>query len=159
MNKFEIDREHARNVLEIALKYGELKKFLCGNPYYKLETHDSMGNAIHNYQLVMQSIYDKYKEDKTSEIDKKMFDAIIDFLKTEKYEPLLFNMIHVIEYQMMAEKQKSAPFELDCIEILKELKNNIERNKERFINNKFDAWKKLEGHDQMINQHFGHKIL
>jgi len=159
MNNKEIEQKRAKEMLDIALEFGKLKDFLCGSALYRLETQDSMGNKINNYHLVMQSIYDKYNEDKSSGIDKRTFEAIIDFLKTEKYEPLLLNIINDIEYQMLAEKQGVAPFKLDCIEMLKELKNNIERNKERFKDARFDTWKKLEDHDQIINQNYGHRIL
>lgn len=154
----EIYKEHAMDILDLALEFDKLDMFLVGGDVYRLSDFNTPV-IQHDSYLVMQAVYDKYNQNPELELDKKVYEAIIKLLETEKYEPFIINIISDIEYQLMSEQQKTAPFELNCIEILKKLRENIERNKERFKSGSTNMWGRLENHDKIINTHYGHKIL
>jgi hypothetical protein len=58
---------------------------------------------------------------------------------------------------MNSEKQRTSPFNLDLQTLLEELKNNIQRNYERYKS--FEITEDLENYDQRIEKNYGRHIL
>ena len=151
---------YSEKLLNLALKTNKLKNYLVGEGIFDLKMETKGGLKINNYFLVMEAIYKKYKEKKQEEIDKKVYDAMLKILKTTTNEMDVYSLMLMIEYQMYSEKVKYAPFELDNNELLKELKNNIERNKEIYMQSQSISWSKFEEHNQILETKFGcNKIL
>ena len=50
----------ALKLLNIALKYDVLYKYLGGSTLYSVKTRDTMGNKVQATGVVMEAIYEKY---------------------------------------------------------------------------------------------------
>lgn len=157
-------KELAKNYLDIALKYDEFKDFLLGSPIYELKVKDSYGNDVYSAMHVMEAIYDKYRENTVPNLDKLTYETMIEELKNYKYLPSILNIIENIEYQITAENTGKAPFEMNCVGLLEEFKNHIERNKSVYQLPIPDIgengyWPSLENHNAIIEQISGKKII
>ena len=86
-----------------------------------------------NPYACLKAIHEKYKSDPNSDIDKKFHDAILNnFQKLNNKTPFLQNVLEVLIYQLICEKRKIAPFEIEKIDLLNEFKENLIRNKEYY---------------------------
>ena len=71
-------------------------------------------------------------------------------------------MLSDIEYQMNAQKNKTAAFDLDCLKLLTEIRKNLEKNKSFYqssIEVSQGIWKDIQNHNVTIEQITGHKVL
>ena len=67
-------KELAEKLLDIALKYDELDKFITSYPGYELYVNDGMGNKVNSVDAMMIAIYKKYSTD--NRISNKLYEAI-----------------------------------------------------------------------------------
>ena len=157
-------KELANQYLEISLKYNDLGSFLIGSPECELTLRDPNGEKVFSAMHVMEAIYDKYRENPNSGIDKQVFDSMIKELREEVLAKYILNLLEDIEYQLYCEKNNIAPFKLDCASLLKEVSENLMRNKDRFQKpvpaypGYRGAWGEFVAHDKRVED-YGHKIL
>ena len=162
-SKLIADSELANKYLDIALKYEKFGEFLGGIPIFELTTIGPMGERIFSVAHVVGAVYDKYKEEPESNLDKKMYEEIKRILETSPYERFVLHLLEVIEYQMDCEKKKIAPFKIDCVDLLKDVKDNINRNKIRYtkksdLYGENGIWPSLEMHNTRLSS-YGHRIM
>ena len=124
--------KYAKGILELAIREKELDQFLIGRSVYSLELSDGYGGKVQSATKVMETIYSKFRETKDIKFAEDVYNAMVKVLRNEFYEPYIENLLHDIEYQLYAEKNNLAPFKMDCEFLLKELRNTLERNKERY---------------------------
>ncbi len=128
MNNYLYVKELAEKLLDIALKYDELDKFITGYPGYEVTVNDGIGNKVNSIDAIMQSIYKKYGEN--SSITEHLYTAIAVRINSTKNGETLLYLIDMIKYQMREEKANTAPFKINCIELLDLVKENIIRNRD-----------------------------
>lgn len=152
-------RVYAEKMLDLAIKHNKIESYVSGEPPLKITAVTEDGKKINNSMLVMKCIYKKHLKNKELELDKKVYDAMMKVLKTRNHEDLVLNVLRNIEYHIFLQNEGVAPFEMDCAELLKEAKNNIIRNKNRFENDKYGMWTDLENINEAFENNYGHKIL
>ena len=157
-------KELAKKYLDIALKCNNFKRFFVGSPLYELTVKDSYGNDVFSSMHVMEAIYDKYREDPSCNIDKMTYETIINELRNSRYGEQILKIFENIIYQISAQKNKTAPFNFDCVELLEEMKMNLSRNEDFYkspdVNLKpHGIWPEVEMYDARIQKIIGRKIL
>ena len=150
--------------MDIALKKNGLEDFLTGFCLYELTVKDSYGNDVFSAMHVMEAIYDKYREDPNCNIDKMTYNIMINLLKNKRSRMTILNIFDDITYQINAQKNKTAPFNFNCEELLYEMKSNLIRNKDFYklsdgVNKPNGIWPEIEMYDARIEQTIGRKIL
>lgn len=120
----------AVKLLDVAIKYNDLRVFLIGGPGYELNAPNGYGVSEQNTTLAMQAIYKKYATDPT--IKDKLQAEILDYLNFSKNGSVIVRLLDIIKYQMSSEKVGTAPFKLECEKLLVAAKENIIRNKELY---------------------------
>ena len=130
-NNLDLLNELADEELKIALEYNGFNYFVIGRYPFKLEVVDSYGKKVHSTELVMKSIYREYNRNKNEELPKKLYDALNYYMSCKGTESIDRALSAVI-YQMLAEKEKRAPFHLECKELLNSLRNNLKENKKLY---------------------------
>lgn len=156
--------ELARKYLDIALRNNSFREFLLGFSLYELNVKDSQGNNVFSAMHVMEAIYDKYKSDPNSGIEKLTYETMLNELKTNRFSKAILNLFEDITYQISAQKNQTAPFNLDCLTLLEEAKENLKRN-ELFYkypqgeNKPNGIWPELEMYNNRIEQTIGRKIM
>lgn len=130
-NNLDLLNELADEELKIAIEYNGLDDFIIGEYPFKLEVVDSYGKKVHSTELVMESIYREYNRNKNEEFPKKLYDALNDYMSS-KLTKYIDSALTVVIYQMLAEKEKRAPFHLECKELLNSLRNNLKKNEKLF---------------------------
>lgn len=164
MGKLKANRELAKKYLDVALATNEFREFLLGFSLYELTVTDSYGNEVFSAMHVMEAIYDKYREKPNSGIDKLTYETIIKELKTSRFNKAILNIFEDITYQMDAQKNGTAPFNLDCGNLLEEAKENLKRNEAFYKYPQGESkpngiWPQIEMYNARIEQTIGHKIL
>ena len=164
MENYEIKKEISRTLLEYALKNRHLIQYICNNGIYR--TYSEKEEKINGYptQLIMQTIYQKYLESPELNLDKLMYEDIKRMLEITYNGRMLVNLLNIIEYQLMEEKDLKAPFKIDCENLLRKMAENIKNNKERYIatginENNEGYYSDFKAHDDYLNFHYGQKIL
>ncbi len=164
MDNLIANKDLAKAYLEISLKYNQLGSFLTGSPECELTLRDPNGEKVFSAMHVMEAIYDKYRENPNSGIDKQVFDSMIKELKEEVLAKYILNLLEDIEYQLYCEENNIAPFKLDCAGLLKEVSENLVRNKQRFrtpvqsYSGCRSVWGEFVAHDERVGD-YGYKIL
>lgn len=149
---------YALKLLNLAIETDSLEDFVVGNGIFSLKTKLEKGTEVNNFFVVLQIIYMKYKSDKSLELDKKLYDAIFNILNKTDNETDILTLLMMIEYQIHSEKTKFAPFELNCVCLLEELKKNLQRNRNKYIQSQKVKWILFEQHNRVLETK-GHKIL
>lgn len=156
------NKELASKFLDIALKYDEFQRFLTGSLAYELTVKDPYGNDVFSAMHVMEAIYDKHKKEPNLKLDELTYNSMINTLRTRRNSSDILNILSDIEYHMNAEKSKTAAFNVDCLNLLVEIRENIERNKDFYKSSvEIDEgiWNQIQMHDVTIEQITGHKVL
>lgn len=155
--------ELATKFLDICRKYEDqkpevYKKFFLGVKTYAILTVDpTTGRPMHNTWAVMQATYDDYRKNPDKRIDLKLSEVLHDTLKNETISAYLRSAMEELMYQMHCEKSGEAPFTLDCLNMLHDLRENILKNKEKLELN--DMMKEIEGYDATLQQHYDQSVL
>ena len=155
--------ERATDRIELARKYENqfpdaYERFFLGKKTFAILTVDpTTGRPRHNTWPVMQATYDDYRKNPDKRIDLKLSEVLHDTLKNETISAYLRSAIEELMFQMHCEKDGFAPFKLDCLNMLHELKDNIIRNKDKFELN--DMMKEIEGYNATLKEHYNQNIL
>lgn len=160
-NNYKYVKELAEDLLDIALKYDELKKYILTYPGYEVYVNDGNGNKVDSKDAKMQAIYKKYSMDVN--ISKKLFDALDFNISITKNGKFLLEILEIIKYQMLGQEQKTVPFQIDCVLLLQKVKNNIMQNKNIYEKSS-NSYPKgfmpdFKIQDQNLEASYGHKIL
>lgn len=164
MSNLKADMELADKFLEVALKYNELKEFLTGDLTYELKVKDPNGNSVFSAMHIMEAIYNKHRKNPELGLDKKTYDCMVYVLDNRRNSREILAIFSDIEYQMNSQKNGTAAFNVDCLELLNKMKSNIDRNKLRYqISEEKEhpngIWPEIEMHNITLEQITGHKIL
>lgn len=160
-NNYKVTKELAEKLLDIALKYDELDKFIIGYPGYELYVNDGMGQKINSVDAMMKAIYKRYLSDNS--ISDKLYVAIESRVNSTKNGITLLHLLDIIQYQMRSEKQNVSPFDIDCAMLLQCVKNNIVQNKavysRGFKDHKEGFIDEFKNFNQTLETNYGHRIL
>ncbi len=156
----------AKAYLNTALKYGELEYFLEGLEPYILYVKDPYGNDVFSAMHVMEAIYNKHRSDPSLKLDELTANTIAQELEKTRYEKSILNLMEDILYQVNAQKKGTAAFNLDCVDLLNELRENIKRNEPFYRyplrlkdGSMSNTWAKLEDYNKRMYQETGTEIL
>ncbi len=147
--------DFAYKLLDIALLHDKLEQFLLSYSLYGIYSEKEIEEKGFPTQLIMESIYRKFRENPDMKIDQKVFQIFHDRFMSSKAGNYILPMIKELEYQLMCERNKTAPFKLDCKTLLEGLSQNIKTNKSYFENRMVD----FEIHNDYLNAHYGHKFM
>jgi len=162
MSNLIANKELASEYLDIALENNEFQKFLTGNLAYELVVKDSYGKNVFSAMHVMEAIYDKHKQNPNLRLDGLTFNTMVNVLRTRRNASDILNILSDIEYQMNAEKNNTAAFNVNCLNLLVEIRQNLERNKEFYqssIEVNQGIWNEIQLHNMTLEQITGHKVL
>lgn len=164
MSEILASQELASGYLNIALENNMLLDFLVGRPLFELKVKDGYGNTTFSSMHVMEAIYDKYREDANLMLDKKVYEEFLNELKVSKFPKDIFNITEDILYHINSEKTGTAPFSMDCITLLEELKNNLSRNKAFYTysneqHNIKSVWPQIEDYNDRVFNSSGKRII
>ena len=152
----------AEKKLEICGKYEQenpdiYRRLIIGESTFAIRRPTSDGKFKQCSWAIMEAIYNKKRKFPNSNIDQILYKILLTEFKIETSPIFLKNCIDCLLYQMNSEKQRTSPFNLDLQTLLEELKNNIQRNYERYKN--FEITEDLENYDQRIEKNCGRHIL
>ena len=158
------NKELIKNLLKIAIKDNDFVNFVMMMPNYCIETRDLNGFVKPNRNYTMQAIYEYYNETPKSRMYELLYNTLIYISKEYKGEKAIETVIETIQYQLDSEKNNLAPFKIDCQSILNELRLNLLKNKEMYLQQKksFDYvpfWNNIENYNIVLQENYGHKIL
>lgn len=164
MSNLIADKELASKYLDVALEYGELKEFLTGDLDYELTLRDTYGNKVFSAMHVMEAIYDKHRLNPNLKLDEKTYNTMVLVLETRRNSRDILAIFSDIEYQLNAQKNGTAAFSINGIEILEKMKDNVFRNKNRYQKSEEKEhpngiWPEIQQHNVTVEQITGHKIL
>lgn len=154
--------ELAEKKLGICEKYEQenpdiYRRLIIGDSTFSIRRPTSDGNFEQCSWAIMEALYNKKRNFPNSNIDQILYKALLTEFKNEISPLFLKNCIDCLLYQMNSEKQRTSPFNLDLQTLLEELKNNIQRNYERYKG--FEIIEDLENYDQRIEKNCGRHIL
>lgn len=138
MNLFENKEKHIMavekeylNTLKMCMESNGLKHFIIGNMGPNINI---LGQSEFNYDIAVRAIYYYYYDLKNIDICNKLNDAI-NILTNPKSISFssMYRLIRFCEAHLYYEKNGKAPFKLNMANILLKLKNNLELNKEYYL--------------------------
>ena len=152
----------AERKLEICGKYEQenpdiYRRLIIGESTFAIRRPTSGGKFEQCSWAVMEAIYNTKMKCPISNIDQILYEVLLTEFQNEISPLFLKNCIDCLLYQMNSEKQRTSPFHLDIQTLLDELKNNIQRNYERY--KVFEIIEDLENYDQRIAKNCGRHIL
>lgn len=126
------DKQYIDEILDLAIKNNKIPFFLAGIGEYKIESRDGQyGAIVTDYAAIMQALYRKYQqnqEQKFLENVEKSFEFACSNIKSEALITVLLD----INYHLLLEKEKKAPFALNYSKLLKLIKENLMENKQLY---------------------------
>ena len=124
-------KQLAKKFIAIELQYGgDIKDLLGGKLTFCIGVPSENGEIEHSTWAVMEAIYEYYKEHPEVKIDEIMYKSLEEDFSERQYPKHILNEIKMVQYQMMCEKQGTAPFKLDCIKLLNIAAENILEHKD-----------------------------
>lgn len=165
MSYYELNKEHAKKLLNIAIKNNNILDFVLCRGLYQILPPETIKQNGFPVQIIMQSIYETYEEQPETKLDSKFFEEVKNYMLGGKTGGIyVIRLLYDIEYQLEAEKDKKAPFHINCNELLKLISDCIKKNKEKFesydpVHLARGLMPEFEEHDDYLDRHFGHKIL
>ena len=147
----------ALDYIEVCIKYNDknLNPMLTGS--FSIDTYNANGEVEQSIWAVMEGIYDYYREHPTADVVEMVnnsFESVFDNLRHPRH---IINVIKCIEYQMMCEKQGTAPFKINCMKLLNEAADYILKNKERY--QMMGYYDQFEAMDKDIQNNYGGRII
>lgn len=127
---------------------------LNGVMKYKLELKPGAG---HNYGMILDAIYDYYRNDPTSQIDQMLFNTLIYEANNFGTFPILNIIMNYVYLQLRNEKNYSAPFKLNIHEILNCVKKQLTTYEKFKDDPRTATW--LEETDRIFQERYHYKML
>lgn len=133
-NLYTSKMELSMELLEIALEYNCFDRYVMGYPGYVVEMNNPDGTKSMDVQCTVETIYNYYKDHLDQNIDKDFNDTLLKVANKCFDIESLINVLDVTRYHMISEKNGFAPFSIDGLKVLEDMKVQVEKNKEHFIN-------------------------
>ena len=155
-------KQYSEEKLALSLKYNAFDMYVLGVTPYGVKIKNVEGQEEECIFAKMEAIYKCYNEDKELEIDKKLYEVLLEYAPKVKGISGVITILRTIEYQIVKEKEGMSPFEMDNQKLLQELKNNLAVNKELYQSEKYqskDFWNTIEEHNNTLYENYGYKIL
>lgn len=137
--RYEYTLELGMKILDIVMRIVKrdnsieyLERFLTGNGAAAIPIRNQKGQLENDCNAVLQAIYTYYFNHPEDRIDKLTETALIEIFKTCSKIDDVIDAARIVQYHLNNEQQKTTPFKMDCIKILQEYRNNIERNKKEY---------------------------
>lgn len=164
MKFYDRSKQLSLKLLDVALKNGQLADFVAMKPAYRIESRDLNGIVGPNMYFTMEAIYDYYRSNPNSGIDKDFYNSLIFLAQSYSGELMVERVLGIIDYQLNSEKSKSAPFEIDCQSVLNVLRNTIVANKAIYEKpdverDNHSFWQSIEKYNEDFNQKYGRRVL
>lgn len=165
MNNKIITSELAEEYLKTNIKIsGDMMGFLFGSAYKLNVESDTLHPTSRS--MVMKTIYKFYEEYPNLKIKEMLTDSLTKLIEKGD-EDCIYCAFDTIAYQMIAEKNQTAPFKLDIEELLTKLKKRIiEENENLKSSKRYVASKYEDGYlgyfeeaNQEVIEKTGRKIL
>lgn len=123
---------------------GDMMAFLFGSAYKLSVESDTLHPTSRS--MVMKTIYKFYKEYPDLNIKEMLTDSLVNLIEKGD-EDCIYCAFDTIAYQMIAEKNQTAPFELDLEELLPKLRKRIiEENENLKSSRRYVASKYQDGY-------------
>ena len=158
-------KEYASKMLEMILKSKDKEEFfrayLNEGDIFTIPTADSQGNKVDSKYAKMEAIYDKYRREPNCKIDELLYNTLEKSCPIVKSSSGIVGLLRTIEYQMGAEKENRAPFQMDCQYLLGLVKINLIGNKQiydRPIYAEENFWGKMQEFDRIFRG-YGYHIM
>jgi hypothetical protein len=137
----ELAEEYLKSNIEIC---GNMMAFLCGEVYKLSVESDTLHPTSRS--MVMKTIYKFYKEYPDLNIKEMLTDSLTKLIEKGD-EDCIYSAFDTIAYQMIAEKNQTAPFELNLGELLPILRKRIiEENENLKASRRYVASKYQDGY-------------
>lgn len=162
MLNVELLEEYAYNVLKVALEYNDLRRYILGFPPYSIEIQDESGNNSECIFAKMEAVYQYSKENPTAEIGEQLYKLLKSLTVIIRSVDAFLNVLRVVEYQIVAEQEKRAPFKMNYEELLENIRNNLAINKDLYFTAPYAEkhfMSTIQQHDEMLSRNYGYKIL
>ena len=158
----ELLKKHADSVLNFALENNCFEKFVIGNPMWSVKIKNQEGEYEDCIYAKMEAIYKYHKQNPSSRIDKKFYTILKEYTPIVKGDEAFITILRTIEYQVVAEAENTAPFKIDNVQLLNNLKNNLLINQNLYRSPNYEQknfWSKIEQCNETLSSNYGHKIL
>ena len=162
MLNVELLEEYAYNVLKVALNNNDLRRFILGFPPYSIEIQDDSGNNSECIFAKMEAVYQYSKENPTAEIGEQLHELLKTLTVIVRSVDAFINVLRVVEYQIVAEQEKRAPFKMNYEELLENIKNNLAANKVIYTSEiyvQYNFMGTIQQHNEMLSRNYGYSIL
>ena len=125
-----------RKSLLLAIKRNELDDFLVGRGVYSFGFNPyKPGNSMLDLDNAMAEIYKYYIDEPNERIDLLLEKTLLEWL-TWKSGIGVYAVFLVLSYQLIMEKLKKSPFNINKKEVMGELRTNALRYKDKLKNRK-----------------------
>lgn len=158
----ELIKKHADSMLKFALENNNFEKFVLGNPMWSVKIKNADSEYEDCIYAKMEAIYKYYRENPNFEIDKKLYMILNQYTNIVKGDEAFLTILKTIEYQIVAEAEKRAPFVLENEQLLNNLKKNLLNNQTLYRSQPYDEkkfWNTIEQYNESLSSNYGHKIL
>jgi len=153
-------RKKASVIVEESVKSyleGKTMKFLLmimGAMHYGIKANPE---AMHNYNIILEEIYNYYRNHPNIPVDKMLFSSLNKFASIVSDTEDSNLCMGYIFSQLENEKKNIAPFNLDVKTIIDSLKNRIATLPKLSNNPEINFW--LEETDKILREKYGYMIL
>ena len=162
MMNMEALKQLANSLLNRAFRYDEFDRYVGAYIPYSITMPDGHGGEMECISVKMEAIYDCYRNNPDSGIDKKFYEALLKGTSTAVVTRIMVAMLRTIEYQIMAENAKIAPFKIDNDVLLLNIKENLIKNRELYNSKRFQNegfFDLMQQHNNDLMENYGRKIM
>lgn len=152
----------ADNMLDMSFEYDEFFKFVMAVFPFTIKVPDGYGSEFECVSVKMEAIYDYYRKNPVSSIDKQLYDTLKEHMYSCKDIDSLLAMLRMVEYQISSERTDTAPFKIDNEDLLSSLKNNLQENIDVYksdLYNEKNFLGVMQQHNEDLIENYGHRIM
>ena len=124
-------KKRALTGLKTAIEKNEVDRFIVGLDFYGIYLKNSSGYQELSVYYMLNAFYDLKSENPNLDVSKILHDGILTSLQTKSIE-FLYYIIIVIDNILNNQKKGIAPFNVDCSDLIEEIKNSLVKNKDIF---------------------------
>lgn len=155
-------KDYARKMLELAIEKDEFDEYVVGLSYWSISLKDEYGKEEECVFAKMEAIYDFHLDNPSFLINEKFYSCLKKYTSIIKGSYNFLAMLRMIEYQVVSESENRAPFKIDNVTLLENLKKNLSENQalyksQVYEQNKF--WNTIEQHNESLSSNYGYRIL
>lgn len=161
--KADLLRRKAEAVLTVVRKYEDTspdayEMFIIGKSTAAIISMNPVtGRPEHNIWAVMETVYEDYRKHPERQIHLRLQEVLQNALRHETLSTYLHNAIEELLYQLRSEKQGTAPFQLDCPQLIDALRENVRENRGKLLQN--SMLKEIENYNKILKENYGAAIF